>query len=258
MPRVVPSQIVALIDRVLSDLLALGPGPKLLTQLQAPKIAAVIELASELPDAFLTLGTDEYSDYRVGINALKDLVNLWQNAPAAPSVNRQAMIGTQSLNDIRSLLAKCPDEAPSPSTVELSFITDLPLRESIRNDISAATRALHDGLWKAATVLAGAATEALLLWAIRDRKSASEIEKARSGVIPQARPDPNDWSLDGYIKVARALALIEEETEKQADLAKDFRNLIHPGRSARLTKVCDHGTALSALAAVAFVVRDVS
>src|SRR6266481_4391592 len=136
MPRVVPSQIVALIDRVLSELADSGMGSKLLTQLQAPKIAAVIELASELPNEFLTLGRDEYSDYRVGINALKDLVNLWQNAPAASSLNRQAMIGTDAINEIRSLLAKCPDEAPSPSTVELSFIADLPLRESIRNDIS--------------------------------------------------------------------------------------------------------------------------
>jgi hypothetical protein len=74
----------------------------------------------------------------------------------------------------------------------------------------------------------------------------------------QARQDPNDWGLDGYIKVARVLAPIEEETEKQAGLAKGFRNLIHPGRSARLARVCDRGTALSALAAVELVVRDLS
>ena len=64
--------------------------------------------------------------------------------------------------------------------------------------------------------------------------------------------------LDLYIKVARHLALIEDDTEKQADLARGFRNLIHPGRSARLAKVCDRGTALSALAAVELIVRDLS
>jgi hypothetical protein len=99
-------------------------------------------------------------------------------------------------------------------------------------------------------VLAGAAVEALLLWAITNKKASNDIEKARRSVIAMASRDPNNWVLDGYIKVARALGLIEDETEKQADLAKDFRNLIHPGRSARLAKVCDRGTALSALAAV--------
>jgi len=59
---------------------------------------------------------------------------------------------------LRDLLARCPDEAPSPSIAELSFIQDTNLRDSIRSDISAANRALHDGQWKAATVLAGAAT----------------------------------------------------------------------------------------------------
>jgi hypothetical protein len=96
-----------------------------------------------------------------------------------------------------------------------------------------------------------------LLWAITE-KADPEIEKARAAAIPKASKDPHDWGLHGYIKVARALALIEEETQKQADLERDFRNPIHPGRSARLEKVCDRGTALSALAAVELVVRDVS
>ena len=100
-----------------------------------------------------------------------------------------------------------PDEAPSPATAELSFIPDADLRDSIRNDVSAANRALHDGLWKASTVLAGAAAEALLHWAITEKKKSElEIEAARAAVIPSAPPDPNRWDLDGYIKVARAMA----------------------------------------------------
>jgi hypothetical protein len=164
---------------------------------------------------------------------------------------------SEQANRLQRLLTKCPDETPSPSTAALAFIHDADLRDSIRNDISAANRALHDGLWKAATVLAGGATEALLLWAIAEKKSTSDIENARIAVAPLAK-DPNSWGLDGYIKVARHLALIEDETVTQADLAREFRNLIHPGRAARLAKVCDRGTALSALAAVELVVRDLS
>jgi hypothetical protein len=257
MPRVVPTQIIALIDRVVSR-----PGMSSITRFlapeQTPEISAIVDLISELPDELLVLSGDEYCNYRVDINALKDLLNFWQGPEPTTIINRQGEKGIQSMFRLRDLLAKCPDEAPSPSTAELSFIQDIDLRDSIRSDISAANRALHDGLWKAATVLAGAATEALLLWAIRNKKMPSEIEAARAAATPRASPDPNDWGLAGYIKVARNLSLIEDETEKQADLAKDFRNLIHPGRSDRLAKVCDRGTALSALAAVELVVRDLS
>ena len=98
----------------------------------------------------------------------------------------------------------------------------------------------------------------MLHWAITEKKSELEIEAAREALIPKAHKDLNRWDLDGYIKVAGALGLIEDETAKQADLAREFRNLIHPGRSARLAKKCDRGTALSALAAVELIVRDLS
>ena len=259
MSRVVPSQIVVLINRILSGMPASAPPhPPNLSSSQAPEISAVIDLISELPDEFLVLSGDEYSHYRVDINTLRDLLSLWKGSQSLPIINRQAEKTIRSLNSLQRLLTKCPDETPSASTAKLAFIHDADLRDSIRNDISAAIRALHDGLWKAATVLAGGATEALLLWAIAEKKSTSDIENARVAVTPLAAKDPNSWGLDGYIKVARHLALIEDETVKQADLAREFRNLIHPGRAARLAKVCDRGTALSALAAVELVVRDLS
>ena len=41
----------------------------------------------------------------------------------------------------------------------------------------------------------------------------------------------------------------------QTRLAKDFRNLIHPGRAQRQGQTCDRATALSAVAAVEHIVR---
>jgi hypothetical protein len=165
---------------------------------------------------------------------------------------------------IREALAKCPDQIPSPATAELLFVSDIALRESIRLDMSSATNALHSGEWKGATVLAGAATEALLLWAIQ------ENENKKSGVIQGAisilmtsgklknRPDgnPERWYFSELIEVASNLGLIKPDTAIHARLGKDFRNLIHPGRAARLGLVCDKGTALSALATVELVARD--
>src|ERR1700732_1902197 len=135
------------------------------------------------------------------MNALKDLLDFWRSGQSRTVVSHRPAYGAQSLRTVRDLLAKCPDEIPSPGTTALLFIADIDLRDSIRNDISAANRALVDGLWKAATVLAGAVAEALLLWAITYRKSASDVENARAAVIPSAPPDPNRWDLGGYIKV---------------------------------------------------------
>jgi hypothetical protein len=252
MPRVVPSQIVTLIDDFLRD----NPDHLGLSAPHAPFLDAVVQLTSEIPEDLLSLSGEIYNRYIVAINTIKRIMLIWMRSTPGPIGADQRL--RPALVEIRETLARCPDEAPSPATAELSFIPDADLRDSIRNDISAANRALHDGLWKASTVLAGAAAEALLRWAITEKKSSSDIETARAAIIPHARRDPNDWVLDGYIKVARELALIEDETETQADLAREFRNLIHPGRSTRLAKICDRGTALSALAAVEFIVRDLS
>jgi len=58
--------------------------------------------------------------------------------------------------------------------------------------------------------------------------------------------------------VAQQLSLIEKETAIQARQCQDFRNLIHPGRALRLKLKCDRATSLAALAAVDFVVRDLT
>jgi hypothetical protein len=108
--------------------------------------------------------------------------------------------------------------------------------QPVRADIAFANQALSNAEWKAATVLAGAAAEALLHWAIT-RKKPSDVEGARAAVNSSASKNLDVWNLDVYIKVAKHLALIEDETGKQADLAREFRNLIRPGRAARLAVV---------------------
>ncbi len=156
------------------------------------------------------------------------------------------------------LLKQCPDEAISEQTAGLPFIQDESLRINVQLDMSSADSAFNNGEWKAATVLAAAAVEALLLWCIQkspeaDRKSA--IDKCGLK-LNAARPDGREWDLAAFIAVTRALDRIRPETATQAGLAKDFRNLIHPGRENRLKQKCDRGTARSALAALDHVVRD--
>jgi hypothetical protein len=167
---------------------------------------------------------------------------------------------------LRQALSKCPDEAPSRTTVELLFITDVDLRESVRLDISAANRDFGNSEWKGATVLAGSATEALLLWAVQDaeRQHPGAVNAAIGSLVTAGKfprepnSDPERWGLIELIEVALQLSLISSITAEQARLGKNFRNLIHPGRAARLGEVCNRATALSALAAVEHVANDLT
>jgi hypothetical protein len=89
------------------------------------------------------------------------------------------------------------------------------------------------------------------LWAISSSPGLSQLPNEPKGA-------PEEWGLADYISVATSLNLIKPTTCQQTTLAKNFRNLIHPGRSRRLDEVCDRATALTALAAVEHIVRDLS
>jgi hypothetical protein len=153
---------------------------------------------------------------------------------------------------VREALSKCPDQNPSAQITELNFITDRDLADSIRLDIHSATEALHRNDFKGATVLSGSAIEALLLWKIRDVGISSPIPGMRRNV----KPAPEDWFLEDYITAAELRGLIKSDTAKQARLAQNFRNLIHPGRTLRLAQACNRGTAHGALSAVHLIISD--
>jgi hypothetical protein len=164
---------------------------------------------------------------------------------------------------IRNALEQCPDSAPAPGTSELPFINNPQFQASLRTDMSDVNRALSNGEWKAATVLVGSAAEALLLWALLRRPAAdiaSAITTARTSgdlrTIPHANLDR--WNLHEYIEVAANLGVIKPNTATQTRLAKDFRNFIHPGVAQRLGEKCDRATALSAVAGMEHVVRDLT
>jgi len=245
--RVVPSQIVALIDQNFTG----AQSPSLgVNHASVASLTAVVRLIDEVPSELLTISGRDYSDLIRGIEAIRNSVAFWQHKGSG-EIGAAPIDGKNILVVLRTVLAKCPDQTPSAATAELAFIADDALRDSVRLDISTATSALHNGEWKAATVLAGAAAEALLLWAVTAAPGLTTLAQKPKG-------PPEDWGLSDYIAVAMSLNLIKNNTEKLAILAKNFRNLIHPGRARRLGEVCDRATALTALAAVECIVRDLS
>jgi hypothetical protein len=259
MPRVVPSQIVEFIDLEFPFARPEHKGQPFVDPIYRNRVTALLRLVDALPDGLLIMDGADYNKFVLSVSTMKSALEFadWtmHSGPTVEPNDRGLGI---AICNLRAGLVLVPDEQIPAATADLLLITDPQLRESIRADIGFANQAFSGGEWKAATVLAGAAAEALLLWAITEKNSSSDVEKARAAVIPSRPKDATFWGLDEYIKVASALQLIEGETEKQAHLAREFRNFIHPGRTARTAKVCDRGTALSALAALEFIVRDLS
>jgi hypothetical protein len=124
-------------------------------------------------------------------------------------------------------------------------------------DIGSVESAFSNGEWKAATVLAGSVVEALLLWALLEQNPAN-VSAAAAKLKLKVPSNPEEWVLYQFIEIAGELKLIGTETAMQCRLAKDYRNLIHPGRAQRLGQACNRGTALSAVAAVEHVVNDLT
>jgi hypothetical protein len=248
MPRVVPSQVVDLIDQRYPTAKSTPDFP--VYSGDAAVLSAIVCLTREIPPELLTISGADYIDLIHGLEALQNSVNFWQLRGGDEPPKRIKEKSPVAV--VRGALTKCPDENPSPATAELAFITDGALRDSIRNDISMATSSLHNGEWKGATVLAGAAAEALLLWKIQ-----SDPKQAYKTLPNKPSGQPENWVLGQFIDVAEQLGFIKAATAAQARLAKDFRNLIHPGKAQRTGQACTLGTAYTALAAVDHIVRDI-
>jgi hypothetical protein len=268
MSRVVPSQVVDIIDQLFPD----AKDQKDTRQNQFSidrghqnEMAAIIELVKQIPSELITLNPKDYTGLQLAITAIRTTIQVWKSREWGLDLIR----GYGNLNPvtiIRNALSKCPDEGISKSTSDLTFILDHDFRKNLRLDISSANQAFQNGEWKAATVLAGASIEALLLYMLNRIKNTdpskitTSTEKLVSNKTFNKIPESNidKWNLNQLIEVARDIDLIREKTTMQARLAKDFRNLIHPGVSARKKQLCNRGTALSALAALEHVINDLS
>lgn len=268
MPRVVPSQVVTVLDQLFPDAKNQVEGKDLhLFFGHAMALMAIVDLVERIPDELLVLSVQEYSILRVSTAAIRTQVETWQMRGDIGPLTRVAGLPALSpITLIRQCLARCPDEFPAAATTELVFIADQDLREALRNDISSTRRALSNGEWKAATVLAGSVVEALLLWALQEHEQLAPADITRAAqalvkngtLIRTPKGALEEWNLHDYIEVASALNLLKPEVAKQARLAKDFRNLIHPGRAQRLAQTCNRGSALSAVAAMELLIENLS
>jgi hypothetical protein len=211
---------------------------------------AVLSLVDKLPDSMLRLSSEQFTDFLWAQSALRSMVRLLETGQlsAVGGVSWPMVRNHNALATLRGLLSDCPDETVSENVSALSFLKDAELIEDIRLDISSAEASFNGGEWKPATVMAGAALESLLLWAVlryTEADRASAIKAQQLGNLDAAHPESPAWGLAKYIPVAEHLKAISASTAQQARLAQDFRNLIHPGRQIRLQMKCDRGAVCS-------------
>jgi hypothetical protein len=256
MPKVVPSQVVRYVDQVFPWASDSQAKPAQLDFTHSGRVSAIVALAESVPEYLLALNDEQYADYVAQVAVLRSRIPMWeQRGSSFPPRSGEPV------RRVRQLLAACPDEQPAPSTHDLNFITDPVLRADLRFDTSTINAALINGEWKSATVLAGSVIEALLLWRLSTLPS-GDVTAAEAAVLKRKPKPLEEWDLHAFIEVAAACPqgspIIKGNTATQLRLAKDYRNLIHPGRAIRLAEKCDRGTALAAVAGLEMVVRDLT
>lgn len=265
MPQVIPSQAVALIDRIFPWAAQSEQGEKghEIIAGKSGGISVIVDAIEKIATELITLEGGEYVSFAVSLTTLKHALTRWDNEGGTYKipVHTPGFDNVSPIILLRSALAKCPDAAPIMGTSELNFIADIDLRNSLRLDISTSHSALIHGEWKAATVIAGSVIEALLLWSLQ-QKNPTDIGNSVRNRISAGKLDSNPgtnllrWSLSPFIEVAHDLGLIRDITCEQCRIAREFRNLIHPGKTQRLGIRCTRGTAHSAIAAMEQVIED--
>jgi|GEM_PF-1033167 len=252
--KVYPSQVTAYVGAIVPQIgtqtpqqsreMRFGYGAQSLTE-----FAALLDLAEAIPAELLPADGARYADFLKGVAAVRVVVDAWRTRGNVVSLDHAPQLGDlHPLGLIYRALAGLPDEAPAAGTRALDFLGDAELADSIRADIGASSAALRGGEWKAATVLAGAAIEALLLWELNEHPD-PEVPKVRDGKI-------ETWYLSDLFKATRELGCIRSETADMASTVNDFRNLIHPGRSYRIHQKCDLGSAHITVGVLDHVARD--
>jgi hypothetical protein len=259
MPSVMPSQIIQTIDELFSQA-AQGRGDLQLQASHSPQLIGILNLVKAIPPELITVPPNVYADLVLAMSTIEYHLDVWTSR--GPVGGMASVKGCDVVTLIRRILVQCPDEYPASSATDLLFVKDEELRDGLRRDVGAAIRALNNSEWKAATVLAGATIEALLHWKLQEppitRASvdAAVTQLVTAKVLSKPSADIDDWTLHHFVEVAVQLKVITADTATEVRLAKNFRNLIHPGRAARLNQTCDRGTAYSAIGALDHVIRD--
>jgi hypothetical protein len=141
-------------------------------------------------------------------------------------------------------------------------------RDSVERDCSEINAAARMGAAKAVIVLCGSVAEALLYDLLKPdekeaQKKAVELAKLPENALLKgelekaAKLEIGRWGACPIIKVAHALHpdVVGADAAAYADVLRDYRNLIHPGKAERSARTVDQHTAAIAISVVNLVIK---
>lgn len=234
MPTILPSQIVSAIDSMFGPQRSEIDGHAV-KHIYKAEVHALLAMLEEVPSDLIDLNAEDYLELSRCLAVLATTLPAWNLGTIAPA---NSVGGKDVVERIRRLMLKCHDQA-APPLPEFPFILEDDVRLGIEDRVRAAEIDFKTREWMGATVLAGHALEALLLWAVKNAISERPLKVA-----------PDKLHLHDLISEAAQRKLISDGGKRLAELAKDARNLIHPGRATRSGAACSKATALTAFAAL--------
>jgi hypothetical protein len=205
-------------------------------------VSTLLSLLDQVPTELIDFGIINLTELMRCRAVLTIAIGRWNQGA---QVSAEAVNGKDPVERIKRLMQLCHDELPPPEP-ELNFINELS-RLSIEAKMVTAWRNFYVQDWLGATTFAGAALEAVLLWALEKSNVMAENTKRNKA--------PNELHLPELIDEAERIKLLPADTILVARLAKDARNLIHAGRVARSGTPRTKASALTALAALYRVVE---
>ena len=262
MPRTFPSQITTFLRTTLGNYDVFGKGPiqdSALAQEKIGALVAFIDLYDNLSEEIIPIEDASFAELVMSIGEARFGIEQYRNGGKAET--SLASVGPAIVRAWK-VIEKLPDELPSASQ-DLTFIVDSEIREMIGLDLSAISVAIQSGEWKGATVLAGSCAECALLYGIRskDSKLPGSLQSAMNNINWSKRPNPTDledrsWDLFSYTAVSSNMKIIIDTTKFELGALREYRNLIHPGKSLRSKMKYDRGTAYVSMGALLHVIRD--
>lgn len=236
MPRMLPSQVVQAIEQMFGSQTHDLHDRRINGQYRV-EVHTLLVLFDQIPRELIDLSFPDFLELNKCQAVLSTTLARWNVGDDALIVRD---VGSKDpIERMRRLLKQCSDEIPSPEP-ELPFIHDIDIRLGIQDRIHAAWTDFNAREWIGATVSAGIALEAILLWALKETRADAALGKKSADTL----------GLDHLINEAVAKDVISNEAATQAHLARDARNLIHPGKVARSGTSCSKATALAAFAGV--------
>lgn len=120
------------------------------------------------------------------------------------------------------------------------FVKQPELREILRRDYAELNKLLGVKAYKSSLIMCGSILEAVLVDVLREHE-ASAMDAYRELYAKKGNycPPIEQWKLFQLISVSEILGKLDGDSRRQADILRDYRNLIHPTLETRRATMLD-------------------